>query len=165
MGKESSVRFNQTGLQVLASGLKKLDDGKFRIQVGLFGDKSARPKDKRAGPTNAEIGIVQEMGDVGRHIPRRSFLWDTFTLHGKELEAEVKEKKLVARFFETGKVDEYLKLVGVACTNLVVKAFKTGGFGAWKPNAPATIAAKKSDKPLISTGQLWQAISSRTVKA
>lgn len=163
--EKSSVKFDSRGLQVLAQGLKKLDDGKYKIQVGLFGEKNDRPMDANKGLTNAEIGFKQEMGSASERIPRRSFLWDTFTQHGKELEDEIKDKKLVDKLFLAGKVDEYLKLVGVACTNLVVKAFTTSGWGNWKPNAPMTVKLKGSSKPLIDTGQLWQAISSRTVRS
>lgn len=165
MAKKSSVRFDMEKLQVLASGLKKLADDKYRVQVGLFGDKAARPKDKHAGPTNAEVWFDNEMGSASKGIPRRSALLDTFLYHGKELEAEVKEQKLFEKYFQQGKVDDYLKKFGQGCVNLVVKAFMTSGWGAWKPNAPATIKAKGSDKPGIDTGQVWQAISFRTVRA
>lgn len=161
----SKVKFNVDKLQVLAKSLKKLDDGKYRIQVGIFGDKNARPLDKNAGATNAEIGFKQEMGSVNERIPRRSFLWDTFTKHGVELEQMIKEKKLLEKYFLKGKIDDYLKKVGAAATNLVVKAFMTGGWGDWKANAPLTIALKGSDQPLIDKGELWQSISSRTVQA
>lgn len=159
------MRFNIDKLQVLAKSLKKIDDGKFKIQVGVFGDKNERPLDKNAGSTNAEIGFKQEMGSVNERIPRRSFLWDTFTKHGVELEQKIKEKKLIEKYFLKGKVDEYLKKVGAAATNLVVKAFMTSGWGEWRPNAPMTIALKGSDKPLIDKGELWQSITSRVVKA
>lgn len=179
----SKVKFNVTGLQVIAQSLKKLDDGKFRVQVGIFGDKFARPKDhKKNGPTNAEIGFVHEMGSVARHIPRRSFLLDTFTLHGDKLELAL--KPAVDKLFKKGLVPEYLNQVGVACVNLVVEAFHTGGWGAWAPNAYSTLLAKLKGPlwrrrqmaaevlyegaghavPLTDTGQLWQSISSRVVR-
>lgn len=180
----STVKFNVTGLQVIAQSLKKLDDGKFRVQVGIFGDKFARPKDhKPNGPTNAEIGYVHELGSVTRHIPRRSFLLDTFTLHSDKLEVVL--KPAVDRLIKTGKVDVYLKEVGIACVNLVVEAFHTGGWGAWAPNAYSTLLQKLKGSlarrrqlaaevlyegashavPLTNTGQLWQSISSRTVRS
>lgn len=165
MAKKPTMRMDLTGLKVLATGLKKLDDGGYRIQVGVFGDKAARKQEKgeSAGMTNAEVGLIQEMGSVSRGIPRRSFLLDTFTGHGKDLMVTLKSD--VEAFFKTGKVEEYLKRCGIACTNLVVDAFDTSGWGNWKPNAPATIAAKGSDKPLIDRGELWQAIASRTVRS
>jgi hypothetical protein len=165
MAKKSSVKFDIEKLEVLATGLKKLDDGKFKIQVGLFGDKNIRKDEKNDGLTNAEVGYKNEMGSVTERIPRRSFLWDTFTQHFKELEDEIKDKKLVEKYLQVGKLDDYLKKVGSACENLVKKSFQTGGWGNWKPNAPLTIKLKGSAQPLIDKGELWQAVTSRTVKS
>lgn len=163
MAKKSSTRSDFTQLEVLATGLKKLADSKYKIRVGLFGDKSARPKDKQQGSTNAEIGFIQEMGSVSLRIPRRSFLLDTFTNHGDKLMQTL--APFVDSLFMNGKVDEYLKKCGIACTNLVLEAFDTSGWGSWAPNAPATIEAKGSAQPLWDTGQMAQAISSRTVRS
>lgn len=186
MAKKPSVKFEQRGLQVMATSLKKLADDKYRIQVGIFGDKDER-RGAPNGVTNAEIGYVQEMGSVSRHIPRRSFLLDTFAFHGKELMKTLAPD--VEKLFKKGKVDEYLKQCGIKATNLVVEAFMTSGWGAWPPNAYSTLLRKLRTvkgigknlarrkqaaaevifegathaKPLIDTGQLWQAISSRTV--
>lgn len=178
--KKSTKRFDITGLKVMQSSIKKLDDGKYRVQVGIFGDKDARKEG--AGPTNAEIGFIHEMGSHAHGIPRRSFLWDTFTFHGEQLMKTL--KPVTETLFKKGKVDEYLKEVGIACTNLVVEAFHTGGWGAWAPLKYATLLAKLKgslkkrkaligqiyagqggDTPLTDSGQLWQSIASRTVKS
>jgi hypothetical protein len=162
MAKKSSTRSDYTGLKVIAQSLKKLDDGKYKIQVGVFGDKAARQNEK-AGVTNAEVGFIQEMGSVSRGIPRRSFLWDTFAHHGDQLMKTL--KPAVDELFKKGKVELYLKQAGSAAESLVKEAFFTSGWGSWKPNAASTIAKKGSDKPLIDRGELWQAIASRTVRA
>lgn len=176
-------RFDITGLKVMQSALKKMTDGHYTVQVGIFGNKAMRKDDDGSGLTNAEVGMIQEMGSVEKHIPRRSFLWDTFAFHGKDLLPVLKAP--VETLLKTGKVEEYLKIVGVASTNLVVEAFQTSGWGAWPQNAYSTIMQKLKgslsrrkqmaaevmfegathSKPLIRTGQLWQAISARTAKA
>jgi hypothetical protein len=91
----------------------------------------------------------------------------------------------VDNLFKKGKVDDYLKRVGTASVNLVQEAFQTSGWGSWPPLAYSTLLGKlrgslarrrqmaaevmyegaTHSKPLIRTGQLWQAISYRTVKA
>lgn len=182
MAKKPGVKFNIEKLQVIATSLKKMDDAGYRVQVGLFGDKAAR-KNEQAGMTNAEIGFVHEMGSVSRHIPRRSFLLDTFTQHGDQLMKKL--KPMVDTLFKTGKIEEYLKEVGIACTNLVGEAFDTSGWGAWPPNAYRTLLQKLGGslarrrqmaaevmfegathaRPLVRTGQMQQAITSRTVRA
>lgn len=183
MAKKSTLRMDLTGLQVMATGLKKLADGKYRVQVGLFGDKAVRRDTAATGVTNAEVGFVQEMGSVERHIPRRSFLVDTFSFHGALLAPEL--APAMAEFFKKGKVDQYLKVVAEACKNLVKEAFFTSGWGAWAPNAYSTLLAKLKGplarrrqmaaevlfegathaKPLIRSGQLWQAVDARAVRS
>ena len=181
--KKSSKKFNITKLEVLATSLKKLDDGKYKIQVGIFGNKDLRKDSKGKGPTNAEIGYVHEMGSVSRHIPRRSFLLDTFTNHQAELNAGL--KPLADALFKEGKVDLFLDKAGQAAVLLVQTAFFTSGWGSWAPNAYSTLMAKLKGSllrrkqqaaevmfegathamPLISTGQLWQSIAARAVKS
>lgn len=183
MAKKQERRFDITQLKVMQTALKKMTDGHYTVQVGIFGNKAMRKDEQDQGPTNAEIGLIQEMGSVEKHIPRRSFLWDTFALHGKDLLPVLKTP--VETLLKTGKVEEYLKIVGIAATNLVVEAFETSGWGAWPKNAYSTLLRKLKGnlgkrrqmaaevmyegathaKPLIQTGQLWQAISSRTARA
>lgn len=185
--KKPSVKFQTTQLQVIASSLKKLDDAKYRIQVGIFGDKASRPMDAQQGMTNAEVGFIHEMGSVTRNIPRRSFLLDTFTLHGQELTQEL--APVVQTLFKKGRIDEYLKAASLAATNLVDKAFETGGWGAWPKDSYLTIMRKLRrtsapmkqrrmdalkaavgghlgiDQTLVDSGQMAQAISARVVRA
>lgn len=178
--KKPSSQFNLEGLKVMQSALNKIKDNHYSVQIGIFGEKTSR----RGGEmTNAEIGLIHEMGSISRNIPRRSFLWDTFILKGKEMEKTM--KPFIETLFKKGNVDQYLKEVGIAGENLVRQAFETSGWGAWPQNAYSTIMGKLKgslvkrrqiaaevmfegathSKPLIDTGQLWQAISSRTAKA
>lgn len=181
--KKPERRFEMTQLKVIQSALQKMKDGHYVVQVGIFGNKAMRKEQHGGGLTNAEVGLIHEMGSVARKIPRRSFLWDTFTGHGKELEPVLKND--VMTLLKTGKVEEYLKRVGVAATNLVVEAFQTSGWGSWPANAYSTLLQKlrgslakrrqmaaevmheggQHAKPLIDSGQLWQSISARTAKA
>lgn len=161
--KKPTVKMNLTGLQIMQSALKSVDEGGYRIQVGLFGDKNTRREDPATGLTNAEVGFIQEMGSVARKIPRRSFLWDTFALRGQKVMAQL--RGAVENLFKKGKVDEYLKQASNAATNVVDEAFYTSGWGSWKPNKPSTIKRKGSSRPLIETGQLRRAITARVVRA
>ena len=179
MTKKSGVKMDIKKLEVIQSTLKKLDDENFHIQIGVFGEKGSR---KKTEITNAEIGFVHEMGSVSRNIPRRSFLWDTFIHKGDKLMIMLKGD--VETLFKKGKVDLYLKRVGIACTNLVGEAFDTGGWGRWAPLKYASIMGKVKGslvkrkkqaaevmlegaghtKPLMDTIQLKRSISSRVVK-
>jgi len=178
MAKKSSAKFNIKGLQVIQESLKKMEDGGYHIQVGIFGSKTGRRKGE---VTNAEVGFVHEMGSVTRGIPRRSFLWATFADHGAELMKSIEPGTM--KLFKEGKVSEYLKLAAKAAENLVQKAFDTGGFGAWAPLKYETllgklkgslkkrmhqareqeIAGTQHSQILVNTAQLRRAVASRVV--
>lgn len=178
MAKKSSKKFQIDELKVLATALKKVADSRYAVQVGIFGAKTSRRESN--GPTNAEVGLVHEMGSVSMHIPRRSFLLDTFANHGALLEAVLAPS--AQKLFLAGRVDEYLKLAQTACVNLVKQAFDTGGFGAWPQDSYKTLLRKLRgslkrrkgllaqiyagmgvNKPLIDTAQLMNAVDARAV--
>lgn len=163
------IRKNLEGLKILAMELSK----KGTIQVGIFGSKGNRLeagekkkqgghktiKGSQADETNAEIGLLMEVGSVSKHIPPRSFLQMPLRLHGDEIMKDAKAE--VSALANPGGIMKFLKVVGVACENVIQQAFATRGFGYWAKNAPLTIASKGSDSPLIDTGQLRRAIASR----
>ena len=179
MAKKSGVKMNIKKLEVIQTALKKLDDGNFHVQVGIFGEKGGR---KSKETTNAEIGFIHEMGSVSSNIPRRSFLWDTFINQGDKLMGMLSGD--VKALFKEGKVALYLKHVGIACTNLVGQAFETSGWGSWAPLKYRSIMDKvkgsllrrkqqaaevlfegaKHTRPLLDTGQLMRSVTSRVVK-
>ena len=177
---KSKVEFNTEGLKVMQTALKKAADSNYHLQIGIFGNKTSR---KSGEMTNAEVGFVHEMGSVTRNIPKRSFLWDTFRFHGKELTESLKEATLV--LYKMGKVEEYLAVACKAAENMVQKAFDTQGFGQWAPLSYKTLLRKAKGNLfvrmqkaaqdlyegghnvaiLIKTGQLRRAIASRVRKA
>lgn len=50
-------------------------------------------------------------------------------------------------------------ILGVVAQDQILEAFETGGFGEWQPDAPATIAKKGSEDPLIDKGRLKGAVT------
>lgn len=133
-----------------------VDFAKNRAQVRGFSSD--------AGLTNPEIAAKNEFG-VG--VPRRSMLRMPLHLHGDRVIKEA-QADATAQMKEVSKnprrtAKKVLDRVGIAAENLVQEAFATRGFGSWTPNAPATIALKGSDAPLIDTAQLRHAVDSRTV--
>lgn len=155
MAKRSSFRSNFDGLKNLANSLAKVKQG--RVQVGIFGAKNGRTDN--GGTTNAEVGAVMEFGSVSEHIPHRSFLRMPITQKSEAI------FKAAAQGFSqlmiAGKAKEFLVRIGVEAENAILEAFRTRGWGSWKPNAPMTIKLKGSDSPLIDTGQLRRSIASR----
>ncbi len=86
-GSSVDLKYDFTGLN---NFVKAMDaTGKYVVKVGIFGNKTAREiaaeKSAKGGVrktikgstgtlTNAEVGLIHELGSIERGIPRRSFL-------------------------------------------------------------------------------------------
>jgi hypothetical protein len=103
----------------------------------------------------AEIAAIQEYGAPRANIPARPFIRQTFERRRGEL---VALQAKIATLLMAGKIDERkaMGLLGAWCAG-AIKATITSN-GSFAPLAAATIAAKKSSKPLIETGQMVGAI-------
>lgn len=153
MNFEFSSSFNLKNLKKLEETLGKSAG----VKVGILGSKNNRDGGEFG---NAEIGILQEFGSVTNNIPPRSFL---------RMPLETKRKRLEEAFtgsaedLANGDIKKVLQKVGFVAEEIIDDAFRTGGFGNWAPNAPATVAKKKSSRPLIDTAQLRRSITSKVV--
>ena len=114
------------------------------VQVGVFDGR------------NAEIGLIHEYGAPAAGIPARSFLRQTFENRRGEL---VALQAKLAQLLIAGKITEYkaMGLLGAWAVG-AIKATITRD-GTFAPLKPATIKRKKSDKPLIHSGQLVGAVA------
>lgn len=146
--------------------IKLLKDGMPAVRVGIIGETANRNSGEL---NNAEIGFTNEFGKLTGYpkIPARSFL--RMPLRSIQFKEKLRSKKsLSGKEFEkalkAGKGEEFAKLVGLVAEETIQEAFSTNGFGQWKPNAPMTIEKKGSSSPLIDTGQLRRAITSRVEK-
>ena len=145
--------------------VKFLAKGMPKVRVGILGDTAQR---NTGGPNNAEIGYVNEFGKMTGYprIPARSFIRMPLNLFFQE---KLRQKKSLGpeqllKALESGKADEFMAKVGIVAEETIQEAFATHGFGMWAPNAPYTVKMKKSDSPLIDTGQLRRAITSKVIK-
>ena len=168
-----SVRVNVDGLLNMSQFFKVLASGPHRVQVGIFGAKTSRmsidkatrkvtKKSTQVSNTNAELGLVHELGSLSRNIPPRSFLYMPIKTQASTL-VKTMAADLV-KLLPAGKAAMFLKRLGIAAENLVQEAFASRGFGRWAPDKPKTVKAKGSDAPLIDSGQLRRSIASRVVK-
>lgn len=146
--------------------IKLLKDGIPAVRVGIMGDTANRNSGEL---NNAEIGFTNEFGKLTGYpkIPARSFL--RMPLRSVQFKEKLHSKKsLSGKEFEkalkSGKGEEFARKVGFVAEETIQEAFSTQGFGQWEPNAPLTIELKKSSSPLIDTGQLRRAITSRVEK-
>ncbi len=126
--------------------------GKKAVKIGLMG-KAAQRKESGA-VDNIQVGIFNEFGTSDGRVPERSFLRSTFD--EKRPDYERLKEKLAGKIIDGAmEVDQALGLLGLkvqADVRAKIKAHIP------PPNAPATIAAKKSSTPLVDTGQLVAAI-------
>lgn len=135
------------------------------VKVGILANTNQRSGDTQ---TNAQIGFKNEFGDFSStpKIPERSFIRMPLKLYFNDRMQE--KKSLTAKEFEkaldTGKIEEFARKVGLVAEEVIQEAFETRGWGKWPKNAPLTVALKGSDSPLIDTGQLRRAITSKVIK-
>ncbi len=115
-----------------------------KVSVGVLG---------KGDSTMVVIAASNEYGTSDGHIPSRPFL--RTALRHSSLVPFVRRQAL-AYFRGSQELDKALSLIGIYMTSLIQKQI---GSNMPPPNAPATIAKKKSSATLIDTGRLRQSIS------
>jgi len=144
------------GADSLEARLRRLAEKKLAVKVGVIGDDAAASYE--TGQTVGEIATIHEYG-LG--VPRRSFIRDAVD----ENEGKIKGRlRAVAKRQKEGRGDlkRDLEAVGLVIAGEMQTRIARGISPA---NAPATIDAKGSDKPLIDTGQLRSSITAEVVPA
>lgn len=120
-----------------------------------------RPRQSDAGYTQGQLLAIHEYGSPERNIPERSVLRSTLreqraralSMLAEDVRTQLANEKVpVARFYQR---------VAVMLEGEVKRKF---GSSDLAPNAPSTIAAKGSSKPLIDTGELRRSIEGRVVQ-
>lgn len=142
-------------LKKTAAYLNNLDDAKrLSVAVGLPIEKAGGHLYK-TGESLIEVGASHE---YGAGVPLRSFLRMPFDVKkdviSKEIDIQFKKVLL-----ENRSAKRALGFIGVAARNIVIDAFRTGGFGQWPDITVMTKKLKKSSKILIDTGILRGAIT------
>lgn len=168
--KTAELQYDFTGLHNFVRLMDSAD--KYVVKVGIFGNKNARGAVARSPSgkghrvkgttvtlTNAELGLVHELGSITRGIPARSFLRMPIALKSKEIlkAAFIGAPELLRK----GNIKAILGNLGKACEVWIQTAFATGGFGNWAPDKTATKNRKGGDSPLIDTGQLRRSVTSK----
>jgi phage gpG-like protein len=144
-------------LSKLNSFVKALTKKQY-VKVGILGSKSSR---NGAGPTNAEIGAIHELGSFEHNIPIRSFLrMPLFHQSSQIIEDVAKNQKMEDLVKEDG-ITKILERLGAACIRQINEAFVSRGFGTWPALKPVTIKRKigYNPDPLINTRQLQRSVT------
>lgn len=150
-----------TRWNALRADMKKLRRG--YVKVGLLDNGKARESGEQI--TNVVIGAIHEFGAPSRGIVRRPFLSGAAEAFRNDI-AKLKEK-LALRIID-GKLTakNALGLLGESHSAQVKRKMTQG---PWEPISEATKAARKrrskgSNKPLIDTGQLRNAVNYQVVE-
>lgn len=138
----------------------KIKDARVKVGVlasGKGGEREVGPDGTPGDLTVAEIAAIHEFGTQDRSVPERSFLRSTFDEKREEL-AKM-GKALLLRVLD-GKltVRQALEAMGMKLAAETKKKI-TAGAGIPPPLRPSTVAAKGSDRPLVDTGRLLNAIT------
>jgi hypothetical protein len=128
---------------------------KLQVKVGLLGTgKNTRQKGEA---TNVEIGLVHEFGSPKQGIPERSFIRSTFDARRAEY-AAMARRLLPAVISGRSDARRALGLIG-AKASADIKNTVTQGPHIPPPLKPATVARKGSDRPLVDTNQMVNAVA------
>jgi hypothetical protein len=135
------------------------------IKVGVLEKKNARPTDAKYD--NAGIGKKHEFGlfspEIGKRLPKRSFLMMPLkTRYMSTLESKKwASKEDFEKILDPVEGIKFFRKFGELATRIIDDAFKTGGFGQWKPS---DMSFKKVHQTLVETSQLRRSITYKVVK-
>jgi phage gpG-like protein len=155
-GKKSHLRKSGSGFEKLKRLAAELKSSP-HVKVGVLGRNDARP-DGKIG--NVELAIIHEFG-AGK-VPERSFLRSTADAKKAEWIALIR-KIMKAVLAEKLPVEKGLGILGEKAVSDVRARIREGA-GIPPPNAPSTVKAKGSSRPLVDTGRLVQSISYEVVR-
>lgn len=156
------VKDKDLGFNAIIEEIEKL--GKSNVKIGFFANEktvsqvktnsnSGEKRIKKAGESIAQIAIYNEFGTD--KIPARPFMSTTYA------ENYAKVNRIVGKEYDKiieGKSTVYksLSALGVYYEGLVKQKIRQIRL---PPNAPSTIKAKGSSKPLIDFGQMIAAVT------
>jgi len=118
------------------------------LTVGILSSAGQHP----SGANMADIATFNEFGT--RNIPARSFLRSTFDENADDYQSFI--ARLAGTLGKSKSAKQAAELLGLKMVGDVQKKIVDV---RTPPNAPATIAKKGFDNPLIQTGRLRQSIA------
>lgn len=126
------------------------------VYVGIPAENEQRKDDKI---NNASLLFLHTHGSPINHIPPRPVLEPAIEANRALITPELAAAARAVIAGDAQAATAHLRRAGIIGANAAKRWF-TDPRNGWAPNAPSTIRAKGSDKPLIDTGQLRRAITS-----
>lgn len=141
MADKTVDRWTKEG-KAFKKALKEL--GQLEVRVG-YQEGAIYPD----GTPVIQVALWNELGTV--NAPPRPFIRQT--ADNNEAKFQSRMRSAANQLANGATADKVLNELGVFAKGLLQKEIKNGEF---EPNAPATVARKGSDRPLIDTGLLRQ---------
>lgn len=149
MGATFAIQEKDFGLDGIIRQAVAMEGDSYAL-VGIFEGAVAEHDGKSA--SIAEYAAYNEFGVESKKIPKRPWMRTGYDQNIAKVQAEI-DGAALARL-DGHNVDPLT--VGAVNMQAALKASIVDG--AWAPNKPSTIAAKGSDKPLIDTGAMRNAV-------
>lgn len=148
-----TVKIIDRGWNRLQEELRKADGARTKVGLPAEGDVAEGPAATMS--ELATVGAVHEFGAPNKNIPERSWLRTAYDENKTRLDAVKKrEYNSIVDGRQTAK--QAIGRVGEWFAARVKAKIRRGPFA---PLQAATIARKKSKKPLIDTGQMIQSVT------
>ena len=152
----SKVTDTDRGAKAMLERLRALAESKRTVRVGVLSDAPKKSREGDSGKLSLlEVAVIHEFGAPAAAIPARSFI--RATIDEKRAEIEKLQRVLGAQV-ATGKLaeEQALSALGAKVAGWIQARIAEG---IDPPLSAATVAKKKSSKPLIDTGQLRSSIT------
>ena len=138
----------------LEQALKELS--KIKVYVGIPEKEASRKEDN--GPNNAELMYIHSQGSELQKIPARPVLEPVVEKNKSQISNLLQKAMKSGLSGNKAKMMAEFHQVGQYAENKA-KAYFVDPTNGWPPNSPKTVARKKSNRPLIDTGQLRKSIT------
>ncbi len=127
----------------------------YEVLVGIPDGAGSR---KDGSPvSNADLLFIHTNGSPVNRIPPRPVLQPAMNKNSDRIAASMKAVTNAALRGDTAGALTALKKAGLEGQNIAKKYFTDSN--GWPPNSPVTVARKGSDRPLVDTGQMRDAIT------
>lgn len=153
MAAAPTTRIIDHGFTAIIDELNALDGA--GVKVGVQGDAG---KDESGETDLIDIALYNEFGTAS--IPERPFMRDAADKYERDI-GKVMEHLYGKVFDGTASVDQVQATLGEYYQGKQQEHIRSG---PWEPNAPATITAKGSSRPLIDKGRMIQAVRYEKLK-
>jgi hypothetical protein len=126
------------------------------VLVGIPQARTNRPGEPI---NNASLMYIHTHGSPARRIPARPVIEPAIVANRTVIDAQLHDgAKVILEDGGLAQARAYFARAGQEGANAAIRWF-TDPRNNWAPNAPSTIRAKGSDRPLIDTGSLRRAIT------